>query len=168
MKRIDKQTYFKNLAKFETTAIFFTDKVNLVKNEIQSNCIAIGLTFDLAGQISSDEIIIFLTKLKANRKKQLINCELQIDLIYYSWFDEMAGQFRFNFINSNHNKLPFGCELKFVETEKEIINKFIQSYYLEGIPFNELTNKEISQEYFDETNESFKLAVFCQAITRNE
>jgi hypothetical protein len=83
-----------------------------------------------------------LLRVKRNRQHQLQNSALKADLIYYPWFDEQAGQFRFNFINANHQKLPFRCKLIFVENETEVVNQFLSSAYLNGISWEELENAD--------------------------
>ena len=98
---------------------------------------------------------------------------MDINLIYYLWFDEQAGQLRFNFINSNHDKLPFGCKLVFVDSEKEIIDDFLNSNYLDGIPWSEFkvvdkTKQENVAAVEEENLETFTLKVYKQMIYRNE
>jgi hypothetical protein len=39
--------------------------------------------------------------------------------------DDQAGQLRFNFINSNHAKLPFGSPVIIVQTEDEILLDYL-------------------------------------------
>ena len=98
---------------------------------------------------------------------------MDINLIYYLWFDEQAGQLRFNFINSNHDKLPFGCKLVFVDSEKEIIDDFLNSNYLDGIHWSEFKvvdkAKQENVAAVEEDNlEIFTLKVYKQMIYRNE
>ena len=85
----------------------------------------------------------------------------------------MNKQLRFNFINSNHDKLPFRCKLIFVDSEKEIIDDFLNSNYLEGIPWNELKVvdkvewENIAAEE-EENLKTFTLKVYRQMIYRDE
>ncbi|MFZ4739640.1 MAG: hypothetical protein ACOYLE_00570 [Bacteroidales bacterium] len=148
---------------FETTELFLTDKIDLIDYEIYQNSISIGLTSEQAKNTSSHDILMFLSKVKLNRQKQLIQSDLKIDLIYYLWLDEMAGQLCFNFINSHHSKLPFGCELNFVDSERDIIDSFLKSSYLDGIPFEELKYSEQVNELIEPV---YRLNIFMQTITR--
>lgn len=34
-----------------------------------------------------------------------------IPIKFYCWFDELSSQLRLSAISSQHNKLPFGCQL---------------------------------------------------------
>ncbi|NER17539.1 hypothetical protein GWK10_09980 [Spongiivirga citrea] len=65
-------------------------------------------------------------------------------MIFYLWFDEQAGQIRFNLINENHSKLPFTSKVEFAENQKIIISDFLESEYLNGIPFSELDEKNLT------------------------
>ena len=54
-------------------------------------------------------------------------------MITYSVFQnyEQAGQLRFNFINSNHDRLPFSSQLTFADKEKEILNDYLNKRHSE-------------------------------------
>ncbi len=157
----NKQTYFDNLIEFETFEIFLTDRTDIIKDEIYHNCLSLGLTLELAREISVNDILGFLCKVKANRKKQLAASNFKVGLIYYLWDDEMAGYLKLNFINSNHVNLPFGCNLNFVQNESLIVENFLKSTYLDGIPFEELTD---SETYDRPDQETYKLNVFKELI----
>jgi hypothetical protein len=38
-------------------------------------------------------------------------------MLFYSWYDEQAGQLRFSSISSEHKKPPFQCNIKYVELD---------------------------------------------------
>lgn len=164
-----KQKYFDKLRKFEQIELFITDRTDIINEEIYHNYIRIGMTNNLAIEITTQEILRFLKNVKLDRQLQLMATNLEIDLIYYLWMDEMAGQLRFNFINSNHEKLPFGCNLNVVETETEIIDSFLCSKYLEGIPFAELEDVGPESTALEtEEKEIYTLNIYKQRITRPE
>jgi|SRR6185436_4009318 len=166
----EKEKYFDSLREFETTELFLTNTTDLVNDEIENNCVLISISAELAKQTSSTDFITFLNRVKTNRRQQLQESSLDVNLIYYLWFDEQAGHLRFNFINSNHDKLPFGCELVFVNNEKEILDSFLNSNYLEGIPWNELETIDTTQQSNkiteDKTEETFTLNVYREIIYR--
>lgn len=149
MTTSNKNTFFKELSKYETADLYLTDRKDQLHKEIYQNCFAINLTTELAKNITTEEVINFLTKIKTNRLQQLINSNLDIDLFYYLWFDEMEGQLRINFINSNHEKLPFDGDVRFVETEHEVIYRFLTSPYLDGLLMSEQNKKESQSEITD-------------------
>jgi hypothetical protein len=49
------------------------------------------------------------------------------DTTFYMWFDEMALQLRFNIIEGHAKKLPFGCNIKLVQSPDEILQEFLAS-----------------------------------------
>ena len=100
------------LAKAE---IYITDKTDNVNKEIEENCVKIGVPEHLVNDIDPLTFSIFLSTVKQNAKAQLNKSELNVSLIFYAWLDEQAGQLRYNFINNNHDKIPFAVELNFVD-----------------------------------------------------
>jgi hypothetical protein len=58
-----------------------------------------------------------------------LNSLIKVDLIYYVWYDSGAGQLRFNFINANHSKLPFGAKLNLTVSERQIVEAFIEAVW---------------------------------------
>ena len=168
-----KEEYFAELSDWETEELFLTNRTDLVNEECKHNCIWVSISFDIAKQTTTTDFISFMNRVKANRKQQIQQSSVDINLIYYIWFDDQAGQLRFNFINSNHDKLPFRCKLIFVDSEKEIIDDFLNSNYLEGIPWNELKVidkvdwENIAAEE-EENLKTFTLKVYRQMIYRDE
>lgn len=125
--------------------MYLTDKTDEVE-EINSNHFILSVPADIISQATTIDFLELIQKVKDNSKIQLNKSQLDIDLIFYLWFDEMAGQLRFNFINSNHDKLPFGCKLKYTDRPEEIIDQYLKSKYHEGIPWNELETIDIPEK----------------------
>jgi hypothetical protein len=136
--KANKIDYFNELSNYISDPIYLTDRTDEVRQEIEYNCWYLGATFDIIAQATITDFLEFIQKVKESYKNQLNNSQFDIDLIFYLWFDEMTGQLCFNFINSNHDKLPFACKLKHTDKQEEIIDKFRNSKYLEGIPHDEL------------------------------
>jgi hypothetical protein len=143
-----------------------TDNTQLLQEEIAANCWLISADGDVVDQIKVDDFELFLKKVRKNRLAQLNASDVDVDLIYYSWFDLLACQLRFNLINSTHERLPFLAPVQLVETESEIIQSFLESNYHDGIPFSEL--KHISpEEAFPEIEEEEEHIVYVyQEIIR--
>lgn len=97
-----------------------------------------------------------------NRISQLDKSDKSIDLIFYSWFDEQAGNLNFNFINSGQENLPFKSELEFVDSLDSIISDFLDSKYIDGIPLDELEDVTDTNEETD-----FKLKVYIEDILKS-
>lgn len=165
MLKINTETFLSQLMEFEKAELFVTDKTDIINTEIYNNAGAISLTKETASQVSTNDIKNLLAKEKSNRQHQLLKSSIEIDLIYYLWFDKMAGQLRFNFINSNHTRLPFTSNLKSVEIEEEIVEDFLKSSYLNGISINELKDVENDESENDDT--TYYVKVYQQTITRD-
>lgn len=157
----EKENYFRELSEWETAELFLTDRTDLLEQEISCNCIRLALPPD---GTSVDELARFLDRVKENRRKQLSNSSLTADLIYYLWFDEPAGVLCINFINSNHSSLPFRCALRPADSERRILECFLHSPYVSGIPLAELVEIDDGAE---EENSDFFLDIFVGNITKN-
>jgi hypothetical protein len=134
----NKTDFFNDLSSHISDPIYLTDKTDEINEEINYNFWILSAPTDIISQITITDFLEFIQKVKDNYKYQLDKSQLNIDLIFYLWFDEMAGQLCFNFINSNHDKLPFGCRLIMTDRPEEIVDQYLKSNYQEGIPWNEL------------------------------
>jgi hypothetical protein len=156
------ETYFEELKELEVAALFLTERTDLLE-EIRSNMISLGLPGTLSKSVSVENLQSFLQRVKRNRLQQLADSSLNVHLIYYLWVDEMAGRLRAGFINSNHSKLPFACSYQLVDSEEKILTAFLQSPWLNGIPWEELSptveNKQLVEE-----GTGFELAVFQEEL----
>jgi len=99
--------------------------VDNVDEEIETNCWSISVNDELSKEFSVDELARFLNEVKADRLEQLRQSKIKVGLIYYVWIDGQAGQLRFNFVNSNHNKLPFRSRLTLGTKENEILTDYL-------------------------------------------
>ncbi len=161
-----KANYFN---KIESQAIknklFLTNRTDLLDKEISENLWSFSLTKELAEQVSPADFLDLFDKICANGQKQLNVSDLPLDLIYYLWHDEQAGQLRLNFINSNHKKLPFGCILDFVESESEIIQGFLKSEYMVGIPMVDFRDIDTGE---NEEEIPYTLKVFKRILKKEQ
>lgn len=157
----EKENYFRKLSNLESSKLFLTDRVDLLKQEISCNCIRLALPPD---GTSVDELARFLGRIKENRQEQLANSSLTVDLVYYLWFDELAGTLCINFINSNHSTLPFACALQTADSERRILECFLHSPYSSGVPLAEL--EEADHDVIEE-NPGFILEIFVEKLKKN-
>lgn len=58
--------------------------------------------------------------------------------VLYLWFDEQAGQLRLNVVADHGRPLPFGHPVWIVESPDPILCAFVESPYVDGIPFAEV------------------------------
>lgn len=160
-----KKAFFDHLAEIIDDKMFITDQIQEIQKEIDQNCWSFDLSANNAEEIEVNDLVIFLHQVKQNRIAQLIQSSIDVNLIYYLWHDEMAGHLRFNFINDKHKELPFGCKLRYVDTEEIIIADFLNSDYLNGIPFSELTELKEEDEIQENTAEqNFVLQVYVEQL----
>ena len=165
----DVTLYFESLKDIEDDQIFITESLDELNTEISSNCWSISMTSKLASLITIENLFYFLDRVKLNRRKQLINSRLNLEMLFYLWFDEQACQLRFNFINSKHRKLPFDCRYILTEEPGEIVELFLSSKCHDGFPFAEfddISNIEDARlEIPDEDSENnFELKIYSEII----
>lgn len=139
----DKHKFFSNLSEFEMADLLLTDKTDQLSKEIYQNTLTLTLSTENAKLTSTEEILESLAKIKSAIRKQLFNSPLNVDMNYHVWFNEMEGQLIICVINANHQKLPLEGDMRFVESEHEVIYRFLSSPYLDGLLLGE-ENKEPS------------------------
>jgi hypothetical protein len=81
----------------------------------------------------------------------------------YVWHDEQAGQLRFSVARCTPQNLPFSTEIQHVSRVEDIVEQFLRSPYLDGVPSSEL--QEVA---FDEIGVETvrKLAVWTKQLAR--
>ena len=120
-----KEEFFEEIKSIKSDQLLITDSLDIIDEEIAKNCWSISMPDDIATNCSPGELSKFLRDVKEDRRRQLIQSNSGIGLIYYLGVDELAGQLRFNFINSNHNRLPFEAELTEVGNEDDILSDYL-------------------------------------------
>jgi hypothetical protein len=168
----DKREFFNNLFDQISSPIYLTKRTDDVQTEIKYNYVVINTPSHIVARATQTDFIDFLKKVKDNCKQQLENSNLNIDLIYYLWFEE-PGELCFNLINSNHKELPFGCRLQFTDNEGEIIEQYLKSEYHDRVvPSGELQICETAEDFAEadrlekEIQENFILTVYQERIRR--
>jgi len=165
---MSKEEYFKQYESYIEQKIFLTDETSQVENEIYENMLSFTISKKYLAKLKVTDFINFLSRIKENRKSQINVSQTISNLIYYVWFDEMAGQLRLNFINSNHSELPFGANLEFTSNEVEIIDEFLHSEYLNEITWDKLFDDTVDQQYKKSTEIiDFKLKVYKEIIRKD-
>lgn len=170
----NKADFFNDLSNQISEPLYLTDKTDEIHEEINYNNWILSAPTDIISQTTTTDFLEFIQKVKDNYNNQLDKSQLDIDLIFYLWFDEMAGQLRFNFINSNHGKLPFDCKLKLTDSPEEIVDKYLKSQYHDGIPWNELETIETPEQIAEadrrekELRDNFVLTVYQEKIKKQK
>lgn len=172
--RTNKTDFFNDLSNQISEPLYLTDKIDELNEEINFNHWILSAPSDIISQTTTTDFLAFIQKVKDDYKNQLNRSKFDIDLIFYLWFDEMSGQLHFNFINSNHKKLPFNCKLKQTDKPEEIVDKYLKSQYHDGIPWNELETLEAPEQiveverYEKELHDNFVLTVYQEKINKKK
>lgn len=77
-------------------------------------------------------------------------------------------------LHSSHDKLPFGCNLAFADSQEEVINDYLKSTYLNGvIPWDEFRDLDLTEESLqsntsdNDISNDFVLKVFSELIRKD-
>ena len=129
---------------------------------------------EIIAQTTSVDFLEFIQKVKDHYKSQLDKSLLDIDLIFYLWFEE-PGELCFNFINSKHDSLPFGCKLQYTDRPEEIVDEFLKSkYHDQVILMEEFETAETPEEIAEaerlekELQDNFVLTVYQELIIKHK
>jgi hypothetical protein len=91
-----KNEFFENIDEIISDKIYLTESINELNKEIEINHWSIGIDYETAKKIHNDDLGDFLRKVVKNRILQLDKSDKNMDLIFYSWFDEQAGNHLLN------------------------------------------------------------------------
>ena len=172
--RANKVDFFSDLSRQISDSVYLTEKTDEVNEEIKHNHWVLTAPSNIISQTTATDFLDFIQKVKDHFKRQLDNSLLDIDLIFYLRF-EQPGELCFNFINSNHDTLPFGCKLKFTDRPEKIVDEYLRStYHDQVIPWNELQTINTAEELAEadrrekELHDSFVLTVYKEKIKQHK
>ena len=97
-------TLSKWLEELEETKISTSDQIN---DEARANMVSFGVNGGLLQEWGKESLTGFLYSC-ANLYQRKNN---DLKMVFYSWFDEQAGQVRISAVSQVHGKLPFSCKL---------------------------------------------------------
>lgn len=152
-----KTAFFKGLQSQLEDPVYLTEKTDELKQEIASNHWILTLPPGLIGQVSTNDFLVFIQQVKDRYQAQLDQSRLDIDLIFYLWF-EAPGRLCFNFINSNHDHLPFECKCNWVNAPETIIDQFLSANNAgQTIPWAELETLQTPESTAEAERRSLEL-----------
>mgnify|MGYP005758564489 CR=1 FL=1 len=160
---MNRQEYLDSLEDIVHDSIYLTSRTDELQREIQTNHWSIGVGSVTAKSVKAEDLVIFLNRVRENRVEQLGLSTVNADLLFYLWFDEQAGNLHFNFINSNHQKLPFNSEIELVADEASIVEEFLRSTSVDGIEWGELQD---SNDSVEGTIKVHRVKVYKQVLRR--
>lgn len=148
-----KQEFFKELDEIIEDNIYIGSTQSDLDEELKNNTWLISASQEVCNTLTKEEILEFINKLVANRRKQVEQSNKNHGMFFYMWFDEQAVQLRFSLISDSHGRLPFGCIVQTISAPDLIIKSFLNSYYHDRIPFSELTITEDVNSLHDDIDE---------------
>ncbi|MCQ3831156.1 hypothetical protein HXX02_17115 [Microbulbifer elongatus] len=93
-----------------------------IDEEARSNMVSIGFSKASIDEWGEESVLEFLKGCADLYERKI--CDL--NMVFYSWLDESAGQIRISAVSQAHNKLPFGCRLNSVN-----LRQFVNGLYSE-------------------------------------
>lgn len=84
---------------------------NEINEEAKANMVTFGFNAELLQEWGQNSVLNFLISCSDLYKRKVEG----LDMVFYSWLDEQAGQFRISAISQIHNKLPFDCKLNLTD-----------------------------------------------------
>ncbi len=145
-----KEEFFESIDKIVYAEIHLTDDLDDLLNEMETNHWCLEIDSKTAKNIEKCELNDFIKRVIKNRRSQLEKSNLDIKLVFYSWLDKLSGSLHFGLINSKHKELPFDSKLNLVNSIDKIIEKFLDSDYLDYLEKaswealeNDLNNNEL-------------------------
>jgi hypothetical protein len=157
-----KKEFFNSINDIISDKVYLTETLDELNKEIENNHWSIGIEAETSREIDSADLKEFLKKVIFNRIDQLEKSNKNLDLLFYLWFDEQAGNLNFSLINSNHNKVPFSATIEYVTEIDLILKDFLSSRYLDEIPFDELSDEET-----EEKSKDYVLKLYQTKLTKN-
>lgn len=151
--------YFSKLELYEIIEdpiVLSTDAQEVDESRANQWSFGVSLKYCNAHDIKS-----FYKSLINARTSYLLENNFHTKMIFYTWYDQMSGNFYFSIIPENWSKLqpgqalPFGCTINKVNSLEKIISLFLKDKYKGVIPFEELKEGDPSYET-DEEEEARK------------
>lgn len=128
------------IKKLTDLEIIINDEITLfgnttsIKEEIYHNMWRITFDNDFIKTITKKDLFIFLEKLLEERSLQILEKYPNLKATFYIWYDELAGQLRFNILSGDNVRPPFGCTLNILKSPMPILQKFLDDMQSEHPP----------------------------------
>jgi hypothetical protein len=97
--------------------------------------------FEISRGISTPDpaaVEAFVTSVVAARAEHLRKRKSR-NMTMYWWHDVLAGHLRCSLVSASHRRLPFGARVRRVESVRPIVEEWLDSPWLRGIPLDQLT-----------------------------
>jgi hypothetical protein len=97
--------------------------------------------FALSGGPSTPDVVAveaFVSNVVEARAEHLRTRKSR-NMTMYWWHDVQAGHLRCSFVSTSHRRLPFGARVRRTGSVRLIVEEWLGSPWLKGIPFDQLT-----------------------------
>jgi hypothetical protein len=78
-----------------------------IDEEAHENMVSFGVNAELLGECGKESVSELLKRCAIIFRQK----RAESPMVFYSWFDEQAGQIRMSAVSQAHGKLPFKCKL---------------------------------------------------------
>jgi hypothetical protein len=137
-----------------TDKVLISTDVNKI-DEAMKNLWVFSIDWD-SKKVTKEELLCFYKAVVISRSNYLKEHFPAVKMVFYTWYDDLAGNLRFSMISDTKGKLPFGCNIHHVDSISVIIQEYIDGEYKGFIPiseFEDVTNLEFKQEEEDSEEE---------------
>ncbi len=110
-------------------SIFLSGKIYDEQKEMFANGWGIMVDDEFAKKIKADDIADFILELVKARSEQIRNITPTPHATLYFWIDKLSLQLCFNILSGKNRKLPFRCNVNFVDSPYPILYDFIKMAY---------------------------------------
>ena len=121
----------------------------------------LGMSQAELGEQSASELTTFIETARRVFAAKLAGATRP--MLFYAWFDEMAGQLRISAtVGHSWQDLPFACRLDAARDPAAVVAQLMAASTLEGIPFAEV--EEVDWETSENSEHEFVLPVYWDSL----
>ncbi len=136
-----------------------SDEIVVDPEDIKAECLpnmwCFSVSPEQAGATTVQDVKDFISQIVEARSSQLRALEHPAgSMVFYCWHDFQAGQLRFSLVSASHGHLPFGNKLQPVGGVERIIESWLTSPWLHGIPLTDVRCESGPPEEEEEDEEN--------------
>jgi hypothetical protein len=108
-----------------------------INAEAHANMWSFDVSAESIGAAQVSDLLAFVTAIIEARRAQLaaLGAEPQ-SMVFYSWFDELAGQLRVSLVSGCHGRLPFAGRVGVIGELDALLHCLLESPYRSAIPLS--------------------------------
>ena len=115
--------------------------------ESHGNCWTFATSQSQAEVTTVEDVLNFLSGVMQARERQIKARPRPVNpMVFYCWFDEQASHLCFSLVSTSHNRIPFGAIVEETDDFALMVQKFLSNQYHDGIPMEDFTIEEISND----------------------